>query len=164
MTYTSVTQDQNMMPSSPAQVKQNREKQSICSLYYVSTIATSPTANIISVAEETSPKQPIKAKMASHRRAKHLILRNETLILWESLMRNSNFGISFEWNLQESLIFYTDIWFRSRTLLSRCCHVLWASIVSSTCKTQITEEGIVQTNLSAKKLFKWLLKTILMAP
>ena len=40
--------------------------------------ATSPTANIISVAEETSPKQPIKAKMASHIRGKHLILRNET--------------------------------------------------------------------------------------
>ena len=43
--------------------------------------ATSPAANIISVAKGTSPKQPIKAKMLSHVREKHLMLRNETLIL-----------------------------------------------------------------------------------
>lgn len=68
-----------MMPSSPERVKQNRKKTVHMFRLYMK--ATSPTANIISVAKETSPKQPIKAKMASHIRGKHLILRNETLIL-----------------------------------------------------------------------------------
>lgn len=68
-----------MMPSSPERVKQNRKKTVHMFRLYMK--ATSPTANIISVAKETSSKQPIKAKMASHIRGKHLILRNETLIL-----------------------------------------------------------------------------------
>ena len=69
-----------MMPSSPERVKQNRKKKTV-HMFRLYMKATSPTANIISVAKETSPKQPIKAKMASHIRGKHLILRNETLIL-----------------------------------------------------------------------------------
>ena len=69
-----------MMPSSPERVKQNKKKKTV-HMFRLYMKATSPTANIISVAKETSPKKPIKAKMASHIGGKHLILRNETLIL-----------------------------------------------------------------------------------